>query len=159
MGRSITVRSFFHNHPLAFLVTLDRANVPETSVVYFLIEPDFTCYFFTKEETRKYQNIVENSRVTLSVSDEDLLMFGEVTGEATTVTDSTVLLDIMPKLQTIISSRQSKYWVPPIAQLKAGRFALFRVVPEKVRLTEFSTETIDAKPTHIMLERSDLLVG
>lgn len=155
-GQRAIVSSFFHSHPLAYLATLSEMHTPETASVYVYMEPDFTCYFFTKEKTRKYLNILRNPKVALSVGDEQSLSFGEITGNASVVVDSEILLKIMPKLQTVIASRKNTYWVPPIAQLQAGGFALFEVTPEQVRFTGFENTITNPEPHHIILNQSDL---
>ena len=157
-SQKIIANSFFHSHPLALLATIHKVQKPETAAVYFHIEPDCTCYFFTKEATRKYANLTENPNVTLSVYDEAALTFGEIAGEASVVTDAETLAQILPKLHTVVASRKNDYWVPPIAQLAAGSFTLFRVVPLEVRLTTFGSAVADAKPAHIVLTQSDLSV-
>jgi uncharacterized pyridoxamine 5'-phosphate oxidase family protein len=137
---------FLKDHPIGVLATLGAENVPELSTIYFFIQSDFLCYFVTKTETRKYHNFLAKQKATLLAYDEEKLATVEMSGEVETVTDIVKATEIIESFQDLVLSRKVGYWVPPIAQLERGNYAVCRLVPATVRFHQFASPQGDDKP-------------
>lgn len=149
--------SFFVHHPLGVLSTLGESGDIETASIYFAIDDKYNCYFVTKDSTRKYKNIIDRRQATLTVFEENILMFGEVRGRAEAVDNTDEAVAKMTLLQDTIASRKAEYWVPPVSQIQTGNFLVMKLVPESVTFINYSTsetaEHID--PVKIVLSKED----
>lgn len=142
------VYSFFREHPLATLSTVAKDGTPQNAVVYVYMDVDMSCYIVTREQTRKYENTANNKIAVLSAYDENLLMFGELSCEAETVTNKEEASKVLIELQKIVSSRKSAYWVAPVAQLEGENFVFLKLKPKKVTFVNYEKSTSDEPKPH-----------
>jgi hypothetical protein len=137
---------FLQDHPIGVLATIGANNIPELSTIYFFIQSDFLCYFVTKTETRKYHNFLAKQTASLLAYDEEKLATAEMVGEVETVTDLVKAAQIIESFQELVLSRKVGYWVPPIAQIERGDYAVCRLVPSNIRFHQFAGPESDDKP-------------
>jgi hypothetical protein len=109
--------------------------------VYFTIDKDFSCYFVTKEATRKFQNIHERTVASLLCGREDDLTTVELTGNAEVVMDTAQIVSIVERFQDVAMSRKSGYWVPPVSQLNAGYYVVCKFVPHTVQMNTYASDS------------------
>lgn len=135
--------NFLQGNPLGALATLNREGLPDVSAIYFFTEKDFTCYFVTKSDTRKYQNCLKNPNVTLlSFSEKDLISV-EINGTVETVVDTLEVARSVERFQDRVSTRKAGYWIPPISQLKAGSYVVCKLIPTVIRFNNFAANIQD----------------
>jgi general stress protein 26 len=147
------VYSFFKQHPLVTISTVSKDGVPQNAAVYAYMDEQMNCYVVTREHTRKYSNVVARKLAILSAYDENVLMFGELTCEASVVDDTEEIASILPELQKIIASRKSAYWVAPVAQLEGENFVFLKLKPKKVTFVNYEQSSSDEpKPHQISFE-------
>ena len=142
------VHSFFSTHPLMTLSTLSEAGVPQNAMVYVMVRDNLECHFVTRATTRKYHNLTKNPRATLSTYDENILMFGEVTGEATVVEDGAKVAELLPDFHKLVESRKASLWVPPVAQLEGDEYIFFHFKPDEVSFINFEQSSSQAPEPH-----------
>ena len=142
------VLSFFSQHPLMTLTTMSPDGVPQNAVVYVHMDGDLSCYLVSRETTRKYTNITDNGMAVLSAYDENVLMYGELTGRAEVVDDADTIFDVIGKLHSIISSRKSTYWVPPVKQLEGHSYVTFKIKPTHVRFLNYELSSSTTPEPH-----------
>jgi general stress protein 26 len=128
---------FFRQHPLMTVSTVSSDGVPQNAAVYVYMDKGMNCYFATRANTRKAANIQANSVATLCAYNENLLMFGEVSGTATLLEDKEEVAALLPKLQKILESRKSTYYIPPVAQLEGDGYVFFKVTPKTVTFANY----------------------
>lgn len=137
------VLTFLQEHPLMTFTTISNTYIPQSAAMYVFVDGDFSCYCVTKESTRKYGNVKENHTATLSVFDESALVFVEVTGTAELVTDEGQVAQMLPKLQDIVRSRKTSYWVPPVSQVTGEHYAFIKLSPYSVSCVNYDTEAFN----------------
>ena len=139
---------FVQEHQVGVLATVSNDAVPELSTIYFFTQNDFITHFVTKTQTRKYHNFLAKRVATLLVYDEEELASAELSGEVETVTDIPKAVEVIEAFQELVLARGSGYWVPPIAQLEMGHYAVCKLVPRSVRFQTLKifSENILRKP-------------
>lgn len=135
--------NFLESHPLGTLATLGSDGQIQMAAIYFFPEKDFSCYFVTKEATRKFINAQERKVATLLSFDEDELLSVEIAGEVTLVSDTISIAAHIEKFQNLASIRKAGYWIPPIAQINAGAYVVCKLTPNMVVLNNFSEDATD----------------
>jgi len=147
------VFSFFRQHPLVTVSTISDDGAPQNAAMYMYMDEQMNCYIASREGARKSENIKQRKIATISTYDENVLMFGELFCEAELVTDITEVANLLPKLQEIIFSRKSAYWVPPIAQQEGEGFVFFKLTPKKVTFVNYEKSTsTDPHPYSVYFE-------
>lgn len=146
------VFSFFRQHPLMTLTTVTTDGIPQNAAVYVYMDDDFNCYFATRSTTRKFNNVTDNPVVTLATHDENVIMFGELLGDAQLLENKEEVAALLPQLQKIIEARKSVYWVPPVAQLEGDDYVFFKITPKEVTFANYELSSADnPKPKLINL--------
>ena len=129
--------NFLQEHPLGTLATINSDGLPQLCATYFFTEKDFTCYFVTKNETRKCKNIIANPKSVLFSYAEDELVSVEVVGNAEVVVDAALIADIIGKFGNFVLHRKAGYWIPPISQLDAGQYVVCKLIPTDINFNGY----------------------
>ncbi len=121
---------------IAAIATIERGTgTPQLTVVYYAVDDDFGIRFATKKETRKHQNLQENSAVQLLVYDEKRQLTIQVTGKVDEITDEKLKQDTVENMYKL--SNDNDYNSPPMSKLFAGRYITYRVLPSKITMAFF----------------------
>lgn len=141
--------NFLQDHPLGTLASINGDGIPDLSAIYFFTKSDFTCYFVTKVQTRKYQNFLRDPKATLLCVSEVDRISAEVQGNVETVTDVVKVAQIIEEFQSLVASRSAEYWIPPIAQLSAGEYVVCMLVPSVVHFNDFGKDPAGSAPQQL----------
>jgi len=142
------IAAYIQANPVIVVGTVDADETPHGAAVYgCLMAPD-TLYFLTKTETKKFQNILDNPTMSLTIVNPAENSTLQATGTATAETDPQTMETVMGKLRKI--QTQGADWLPPIAKLRAGPYQLVRVHLNHVRLANYLRAPIG--DTHIFTE-------
>lgn len=152
IAEELVAYPFFAKHPLGVLATVTVEHQPLTHVVYCKVEKDFSAFFVTKEQTRKMMNIASDPRVSFTTFDEQEVKSGELIGSVEVIDDMAEVARRLPTIQDLMNAQQKKYWVPPIAQLKAGSYVLCKLVPEMMRFIDYRAYTAGKEAEPRILE-------
>ncbi len=136
-SRERRVYELLRTAPVGVLSMVDPNGEPHGVVIYFTIHKDLTISFLTKTETRKYDNLVRNDHVMLTVYDPALQATVQVTGRAHEVVEPTKVNAIAGGvLAASMASSDGK--MPPISKLNAGTYAAFTILPVHVRMAVYA---------------------
>ena len=108
-------------------------------------------YFLTKQETHKLKNLRANPKVGLTIvnpSENSTLQAGGVAFE---IDEARIIDDVMDKI-----SRKHDYandWLPPIAKIRAGAYAVIGIKLSSARLAHFKGKSIGDEQTFTELEK------
>lgn len=133
------VKQFIIDHRAASLATTDSNGKPHVAIVYCVMGNDFTIYFSTRVEGRKFQNILQQPVVAMAFSHEHAVQMIQLCGVAQRVDDlqheQSVLHDLM-KLRY-----DDPNWPPPPLQLfergATNEIAVIQVVPTELTFADF----------------------
>lgn len=137
---------FLQDNAAGTLASLNMSGAIELATIYFFAKSDFTCYFVTKVDTRKYKNFLLNPTVTLLSFNEEQRISAEVQGTVETVTDLMKVSQIIEMFQDLVTSKNAEYWIPPIAQISAGEYVVCKLIPTVVHLNDFGNAPIGSAP-------------
>lgn len=122
---------------------MSPTGTPVATAIYFVAETDFKIYFVTKARTRKLQNVLQHSKASLLTFDEDELISTEIMGKVEVVEDTLECAKAMEKFQSLVENRR-KGFVPPIAQIEAGKYVACKISPNEVCFRKFAKSKMQA---------------
>lgn len=119
------------------LSTVTPDNDPHGVVVYFGIDQKLTASILTQKDTRKYDNILHNNHVMLTVFEAKSQTTVQITGTAHEVTD-TQHVNTIAQANLEASMKTSEAGVPPILKLLAGDYVSFSIKPVSITMAVFA---------------------
>ena len=123
--------------PVGVLSTTDPNGEPHGVVIYFNIDDTFTITFLTRKGTKKYDNLIHNNHVMLTVFDAASQTTVQVSGEAYEITGRDDLEKTVKNI--LVKNRQLQgKGLMPIAKLQAGEFTAFRIRPAQMRMAIYT---------------------
>lgn len=128
---------FLLENPVGVLSTVTPDGTPHGVVVYFVTSKDFVISFITKTGTRKYDNLIHNGRVYLTVFEPSTQAVVQVSGQATEVTDVTTIGAIAGSVLGV-KQRSGQPSPSPISKLDAGTYTAFDITPYQVRMAVYA---------------------
>ncbi len=150
------IANFLTSHPLGTLGTLNKKGDLELMAVYLLVNPDLSCHIVTKANTRKCKNILSRPTGTILCYAEDELTSVELSGKLELVLDTIEIVKVLERFQGMAEKRRVGYWVPPIAQLKAGSYAIITLTPAKVLYRRYAdVKRGGKKMTEVVLRKKN----
>ncbi|MBP6924149.1 MAG: pyridoxamine 5'-phosphate oxidase family protein [Candidatus Pacebacteria bacterium] len=121
-----TVIDFLNQHRKAVFAINDEDNLPTTSLMLYVIDDEMNVFFGTRKAFHKYNNLLENPTVSLSVIQEvlDPLRVVDIRGDAHELSPE----ETKNVYAFFKSKNPSKYYVEG-----AEDFVMFKIVPSFVR--------------------------
>lgn len=142
---------FLREHPIGVLATRNADGSLTQSAIYFSAESDFTCYTVTKVGTRKFANMDERQEVSLYVFEEKAPASIELAGIAAIIGDGAEAASALAKYEAVASARKPGYWLPPIAQINAGDYVVYKILPASILYRVFSADGLERKPEEYVI--------
>lgn len=141
--RQKRIYNFLAEQRLGVLSTVTPDNNPHGAVVYYALDDDFTIHILTKKGTRKYDNLVHNDHVMLTVFEPRKQITAQVSGIAV---EREGRADISRTAGAIFgaTTRTSDSGLPPIVKLQAGAFTTFRIRPVQIRMAIYARPDPDS---------------
>lgn len=134
--RKQRILAFLRENPTGVLSTVTPDGNPHGVVIYFRVNTDFTVSFLTKTGTRKYDNILHDNHVMLTVFEPHSQATAQVIGVAQKLADSYEINELAATILTI-SMETSEAGTPPISKLVSGDYAAFRIEPLQIRMAVY----------------------
>jgi len=132
-----TIWSYVDRNPIATLGTTDENNLPQGAVVYVCADDEkHVIYFITKQATQKYHNLIEHPDVSLTIVNPGENNTLQANGHAVEIEDAYTIDMVMRKIAHDHVS--AKEWLPPIAKLRAGAYAVVGITLTYARLAQFN---------------------
>lgn len=128
---------FLREHPVGVISSVTPNGNPHGAVIYFAVDERLTVRFLTKTGTRKYDNLVHNGHVMLTVFDAHTQTTAQIAGVALERTGQVATNQVATALFGA-STRTSGSGLPPIVKLQAGAFTTFLIEPMQVRMAVYS---------------------
>lgn len=138
------IMSYVERNPAAVLSTAGEDG-PHGAVIYVIPASHGTLCFVTKNQTKKYANIVNRPLVSLTFFNEKESTTLQATGKAYVANDSQGLKEIIMDRMTKAHATMSN-WLPPVTKLASGEYAVVGIELQTARLTDFGSVDIQGKP-------------
>ncbi len=131
----VKITSYIERNPAAVLGT-SGADGPHGAVVFVIPASHGTVCFVTKNETKKYQNIMEQPLVSLTIFNEHESTTLQATGKAYLADNSTGLKEIVMDKITKGHAMMSD-WLPPVTKIEEGEYVIIGIELNHARLTDY----------------------
>lgn len=125
------VFNFLNANPIAVLSTVNLEGDPHATTIYFKIDEEFNCYFLSKKDTAKIQNIKNNKNVVLVVFEPTKQINVQIYAKAVEVTNEESSGSIFKQILEV-TRQTSISEVPPVSKLFAGHYVAYKLVPKKI---------------------------
>ena len=129
------VMNYIEQNPMATLGTVNDDGTPHGAIIYLCGLSKQTVCFITKNLTQKYVNLIERPTVSLTIGNDKDSSTLQMTGQAYRINDPQVMDVAMQKIHAVHAIMAE--WLPPIAKLRVGNYAIIGVKITKARLGEF----------------------
>lgn len=136
LGRRQRIYDFLSAHPVGLLSSVSPAGEPHGVVIYFAVNEQLDLLFLTRTRTRKYDNIMHNPQVVLTVFDPRSQTIAQAVGVAEQLHD-TAAIDMTA---TMIMKKISHVMNDEIfaATLEAGPYVAFAIKPSQIRIATYA---------------------
>jgi general stress protein 26 len=142
------VTSFLKEHPMGILSTVSEDGTPWGAAVYFLADADFNIYFVTRAGSLKYQNIVKNPKVALTVADSESQVTVQLSGTVTTMPVQKYMDVFFDKFAKIRPDGDYE-WAPPIDKVHEGNYMPLQLTPSKMQYADYGKRRIEVRGNYI----------
>ncbi|HSX07444.1 MAG TPA: pyridoxamine 5'-phosphate oxidase family protein [Candidatus Saccharimonadales bacterium] len=130
------ITDFLKLKGVGVLATVDGSGQPYAATVYVTTDEPLNLYFVTKRDTQKCRNLQANPRAAIAIYDATTQTTVQAEGTVVEVTDARqqewVFKDIWSR-----AAQTSPGGVPPITQLIAGGYVVFRLSAPSLRMATF----------------------
>lgn len=134
--RQQRIFDFLNGRYVGVLSSVTPDNNPHGAVVYYAIDRDFNVHILTRTGTHKYDNLVHNEHVMLTVYDPETQTTAQIVGRAT---ERPGMRDINRVAGiTFAKLGTDKEGMPPIMKLQAGEFTTFQIQPVQIRIALYA---------------------
>ena len=131
---------FLSQHKLAILSTSDGQDDVWGAAIYYAIDESLTFYFFTKTGSKKYQHILENPHVAVTVADDETQTTVQAAGQVEEV-PMEKRDEIYHKLVLVHPSGDFS-WKPPVSKLNDdGQTVVLKLRPTLLQFAEFKSDS------------------
>jgi uncharacterized pyridoxamine 5'-phosphate oxidase family protein len=80
-GASLEALRFLKKNIMATIATSTPEGGPEAAAMYYVADDDFTLYFVTRRDSRKYENLDKNRRIAVVVADQETVETVQAEGD------------------------------------------------------------------------------
>lgn len=129
------IAAYIDRNPAAVLGTIGQDG-PHGTVIYVISASHGTLCFVTKNQTKKYQNILANPSVCLTFFNDKESTTLQVAGKAYVADNSQglkeIVIDKVTKAHAIMSD-----WLPPVIKIQNGDYAVIGIDVTYARLSDY----------------------
>lgn len=123
---------------LMSLAVCGADNQPQSHMLLFSVDKNFTMYFATTTNSNKYISLQKNNKVGASIfSDKE--MFIQIQGVVTEIVDQD-FAQILEKLAETATNLPN-FW-HPLLQIANSKYSVFTLTPKSIRVLDLSRDTI-----------------
>lgn len=135
--RQRRIHDFLAGHRSGVLSMVDPDGEPHGVVVYYSFGRDFILSFLTRVGTKKYDDLMHNDHVMMVVFEPPKQQVAQVIGKAKEVRDSYKINEVASDI--LRASLDSDSGMPPVVKLDAGEYTAFRIIPDQIRMSSYSS--------------------
>jgi general stress protein 26 len=131
-----SAQDFLNKHPMAILSTVSPDGQPWGAAIYYYADEDFNFFFVTREQTLKYQNIINTPKVALTIADPDTQTTVQAAGTISQI-PSKDIMDVVFKKLAAIKPRKDVNWIPPVIKVHEGDWMVLTMKPDTLQYADF----------------------
>jgi nitroimidazol reductase NimA-like FMN-containing flavoprotein (pyridoxamine 5'-phosphate oxidase superfamily) len=133
--KSGDVIEFLERHDSGVLSTVDSERGVTAAPMYYSVQGE-SLFIITKNSTRKARNMTSHPNVAFTVYDPATLQVAQIQAQVETVDDWNLQEQVY---QAIMQPHEGapQANVPPVASVRSGAYAVFRIVPSTIAYSDF----------------------
>ena len=131
------IMGYVERNPAAVLSTVGEDG-PHGAVVYVIPASHGTLCFVTKNQTKKYANIVNQPSISLTIFNENESTTLQASGRAFVADNSQGLKEIVMEKMTKAHATMSD-WLPPVSKIQNGEYVVIGIELASARLADYSS--------------------
>lgn len=142
------IMSYIDRNPAGVLSTVGEDG-PHGAVVYFITASHGTLCFVTKNQTKKYANVINQPSVCMTFFNEKESTTLQATGHAFVADEKQGLKEIVMEKITKAHATTAG-WLPPATKIRDGAFVVIGIELKSARLADYGSIDVSG-PTFIEL--------
>ncbi len=123
---------------LMSLAVADSSGQPQSHMMLFAIDEDFTLYFTTTKNSGKHKAMQSNNKVGISVLCTDVALV-QITAEVFEIENEAAMTAIEKLAES--ATELPNFW-PPLLRLVKENYVVFKVIPKSIRALDLTDNTI-----------------
>jgi len=132
-------RDFLKSQFIMQLASSSKKNMPQVSIMLYVIDRDLNFYCATHSDSIKAQNMAENKNVSIAVWAHNQFMV-QVKGIVETVVDEKKQNKILTALAKA-GAKDDNFW-PPVFRIKGSSYVLYKIVPAEISVLDLVSRNI-----------------
>lgn len=140
---------FLKNKKVAVISTVSSDNKPQSATVFYTVDSSFNFYFFTLDNTKKYNNLENFNLASMVVFSEESPVIVQAEGVVSLVENESEGREMASRLAKVAMD-SSRWYDPPIAKLEGGEIAILKLQPSWLRIGDFTASDRDKIFTQII---------
>lgn len=132
---------FLRLHNVGVIGTIGEDGELWNTVIYYVADLKGAVSFFTKNETKKYTNLLKNPNIAFVVFDQNQRVTLQMSGRTEVVTDQLEVSLFYDKLDRAVDFESHPL---PIEKLKnAGNYVVMKITPRRIHFSDYSKPSVD----------------
>ncbi len=141
MNLSPEASEFLKTHYVGVISTVSPGGEPWNTVVYYVADNSGDIFFFTKNQTKKYDNLAQNPKVAFVVYDAEHRITTQISGRASVVEDQMQINQFFDRIDQVLDIESHPL---PIEKLRdAGNYTVIKITPVKISFSDYSKPVVD----------------
>lgn len=146
------VTEFLNSQALMNLATVSKKGDPHAVAVLFIFDEEFNFYFFTKDESKKFENIKDTGKVAFNISGAEDAQTIQASGKATVLDDPKKKIEIIKQLGEKGEKHMPESWLP-VTEIK-GTINVVKITPSWLRYANYGSHgKTDQNPFHEIISK------
>lgn len=117
-------------------IAVSQNNKPQSSVLLYAMDDDFTFYFATHRDSHKAQTLLSNPAISLNVWQHGEMLV-QADGTVTIIQDADAVSAVLDKLANA-ASKDEHFW-PPVFRISGDEYIVFKITPHWMRSLNLNT--------------------
>ena len=134
------IMAYIDRNPAAVISTVSDDG-PHGAVIYVITASHGTLCFVTKNQTKKYQDIVDHPAISLTFFNEREATTLQIAGRAFVADNHQGLKEIVMDKITKAHATTAN-WLPPVTKLANGEYAVIGVEVKTARLADYGNNDV-----------------
>lgn len=128
---------YIAKHDVGYLSSVSSDGQPNGATLHYYLASDGQLYFLTKSASKKARNMMQNSKVALTIHESNSLQTAQIEGRAKVETNTQMQEKVF---QFVIKEKNYKEGrkAPPVTSLRDGHYTVFRLTPTSLVYTDYS---------------------
>lgn len=137
------IQDFLERNKIAILSTVNERGLPDAAPIFYVNDKHFHLFFATPVHTKKYNNLLHQNQVVLTITDELKTETLQIRGKAQM--KRSYLPEMLKQLAQKLDSEDEFLTTLPILKHKGQEKVVIEVKPMMLRMRRYNQEKMEEK--------------